>query len=252
MKRKAEVLAGEGIVKKKRRVGDTGRRISSVAVKRRKNLTAALALGVEHKFLDTSRIGASITAPTDSTGGELDPGTVNCINAVAQGDGSSNRDGKEYIIDSVYIYGVVGMAAQADQTVPDLMPAYFIALVLDKQTNAAQLNSEDVFTNAGASANTAPTPMRNLNFAKRFKVLWTHSDQFPPMTISWDGTNIEQTGQQRLFKCFLRNLNIRVLTSGTSANVTDIVDNSLHVIGYTSTTSPALTISYNARIRFRG
>lgn len=208
-------------------------------------------LGIEKKFLDTSYTGA-LVAPTDAAGAEADPGTVLCLNAVAQGDGESNRDGKNYVIRSLFMNGYVWSDAQINQTAADANLPIFVAVVLDMQTNAAQLNSEDVFKNQGAAAQLASSPFRNLQYSNRFKVLWSKRFTLPSPPITYDGTNVEQGSVNKKFKVSLPNLEIRVETKGTSANVTDIINNSLHVIGYCGSTAMAPQLAYNARIRFVG
>ena len=92
---------------------------------RRRNIRTAGFLGIEHKFIDTSLVSSALTAPTDSTGGEHDPATVLCLNAVAQGDGEEQRDGKAYVIDQLYMNGFVQFTNQANQTAVDVSPSYF-------------------------------------------------------------------------------------------------------------------------------
>lgn len=219
---------------------------------RRRNTRSGGFLGIEVKFLDTSLANSSITNPSDASGGEHDPTTVACLNAVAQGDGESNRDGKDYLIRSLHVRGHIKQASQADQTAADTPQGVFVACVLDTQTNAAQLNSEDVFKNPSGSTNLADHPFRNLQYSRRFKILWSKHIVFQGHQMVYDGTNIEQAGIRRGFEFNLPNLNIKVQTKGTSANVTDIVDNSIHMIAYSTSIEPQSLIEYNARIRFVG
>jgi len=221
---------------------------------RRRNVRGAGFLGIEHKFLDSSVAATTaMSAPTDASSGEIDPTTVNCINAVAQGDGEQNRDGRSYVIDSVMIRGTLFVEPLADQTVTLRPVTVFLALVLDTQTNAAQMNSEDCFKNIAGSARLASAPFRNLLQNNRFRILWSKRISMGQTIIGFDNTNMEKEGVERQFSIFKKKLKIKVVCKGTSANVTDIVDNSLHLIGYQSgTNAQTVTIGYNARIRFRG
>lgn len=214
----------------------------------RRNLRSGGFLGIEEKFLDTFQ-AAQLPTPADCTGGEIDPTTYNCLNAVAQGDGESNRDGKNYVITSIHFRGTVQQTAQANQTATDEGGQYFVALVWDKQTNAAQLNSEDVFKNASASTTQVVNLFRNLQYSKRFVVLKVWRGSLMPPTMSYDGTNIEVNGVTKQLS-FDKKVDIRVETKGTSANVTDIVNNSLHVVGFSQ--GAVINLNYCARIRFRG
>lgn len=197
-------------------------------------------LGMELKFLDESVITTSFVAPTDAAGGELDP-AAGCVGCPAQGDGASSRDGRQYVIKNIYVTGVLRAAAQVNQTVPDDGTVLFVALVQDTQTNGAQLNSEDVYSNPSGNAITAASPLRNLAFSKRFIVHdWKRCD-FSNANMSWDGTNIEQSGFSVPFELSFRGA-VKVNCSSTTASVTQVQDNSFHVVGFCSSTSLAPTI----------
>jgi len=214
-------------------------------------------LGVEVKFLDAPKTATALTAPTDATTGMHDPSSIvtGCLSAPAQGDGPTNRDGARIAIKSIYVNGMLTVAAQADQTGADHAGVVFIALVLDKQTNAAQMTSELCFTNQNAAAASASCPQRNMSYTKRFDVLKTKTIRLPMPTIAFDGTNIEQSGYHlpwKLKKRFPEGLKVQFAASSTTADVANVIDNSLHIIAYTTNTSLAPNILYNSRMRFVG
>ncbi len=219
------------------------------------NISTRGFMGIELKFLDTANTGFALLAPTDAAGGEVQPGVgaTGSISAMAQGDGEQQRDGRKCTLKSVYVSGRVDCSAQANQTAGDNAAQCFIALVLDTQTNAATVASENVFANQSAAGTLAANPMRNLEFSSRFRILATDILTFDQPQMVWDGTNVEQAGLSKSFK-FFKKLNIPVVhnTTGTTANVSTITDNSLHIIAYTSSTSLAPNIRYNARVRFVG
>jgi len=245
-----------------RPVGPRPAQRAAAAVRAARNRAVANArtgglLGVEVKFLDAPKTATALTAPTDASGGEHDPSSIvtGCLSAPAQGDGPTNRDGARIAIKSIYVNGVLSIAPQADQTGADTAGIVFIALVLDTQTNAAQLNSEDVFTNQNAAANTAACPQRNMSFTKRFQVLKTKTIRLPQPTLTYDGTNIEQTGYHipwKLKKRFPEGVKVQFTATSTTADVANVVDNSLHIIAYTSSAALAPFIAYNSRMRFVG
>jgi len=212
----------------------------------------AIMLGTELKFVDTSLVDSAITAPTDATGGEKDPATVLCLNPIAQGDGQSERDGRQCLMKSCYVTGIVSEPASADNADAQAGGCYYVALVQDMQTNGAQLNSEDVFTNPGAAAKTAPLVLRDLQFASRFRVLDSVLLHEPNKYAFTDGTATGTiSGFHLPFKLSWSG-EIPVTFTATTANVTSISDNSLHIIAYCSTTSGTPVISYNSRVRFVG
>lgn len=217
-----------------------------------KTASKAQAFGIELKYFDTSLGGTSVPAPGDSSAGEFDPVTLLALNAVKQGDTEQDRDGRKITMKSIHVNGIILYAPQINQTAADNIGEVFIALVQDTQTNGAQLNSEDVYTNPSADPILAACPFRNLQFTKRFKVLKTKTIRMPQPTVAFDGTNIEQGAQDVPFK-FNVNLNdLQTTFSGTASLVSNIVDNSLHLVAFANRTELAPAIAYNARLRFVG
>lgn len=209
-------------------------------------------MGIELKYVDYALVNHAIVAPTDAAGAECDPATALSLNAIAQGDGEQQRDGKQVCIKSCYVTGDVDIPARTNQTAGSNVPTVFIALVLDKQTNAAQLNSEDVYTNPGASAILAANPVRDLQYSSRFQVLDSVLLQMPQPAITYDGTNIEQAGTRMPFKLsWTGELMTQYIL--TTAAIGAIQDHSIHVIAYCGPdTTFAPVISYNSRVRFVG
>lgn len=224
----------------------------------RRSRPPAYSLSVEKKFFDSSRSVVALTAPTNAAGGEVDPATLACLNCPAQGDGETQRDGRQISMHSINIRGVVNVASQNNQIAGDTIPDVFIALVLDRQTNGAQLASEDVFSNPGGSSLLATSPFRNLEWTKRFRVLKTVKISAQEFAGSiqpvFDGTNIEQQGSMVPFSMYydLKGMKTNFLTGQTSSVIAAVADNSLHVVAYASNLSTTPTLLYNARLRFTG
>lgn len=205
----------------------------------------------ELKFYDTSLVGSALVTNTDASGSEFDPASVLCISAPAQGDTEQSRDGNRITLKSAFVRGAINCPAQADQTAADTDTYVHIYLVQDKQTNGAQLNSEDVFTNPGANAATGAAVLRNLQYSTRFKVLDMCEIVFPPPTITYDGTNIEQSGQVKPFELSWKGtMPVQFKGGATTAGVAGVADNSIHVLAFCFNTGYAPTMNYNARVRF--
>lgn len=227
-------------------------RFQQQARMRRRNTRTAGYLGIELKFYDTSLAGLAIPSPADATGGELDPSTTILFNSVVQGDGESQRDGRQISMRSIGIKGFINVNVQVNQTLGDVAPIIFLALVLDTQTNGATIASENVYTNKSANAMLAANPFRNLQFSKRFQVLKTLTLKLEQPEMTYDGTNIEQGGYDHPFQMFVNLDGITVNYSGTTETVANITDNSLHLVGYASNVTSVPLIYYNARLRFVG
>lgn len=221
-----------------------------VPFKRRKAVPAAKKVSTEElKFYDTSL--AATTLPATVTSAEFDPATVLTLSAPAQGDGPSDRDGKRIVIKHVTVKGHVRSDGVPDTTLKQWNRVH-IALVLDKQSNGAQENSEDVYTAPGAGA--LVNAFRNLQYSARFKVLASKTISFDTPNAIWDGAAVDNGGQSATF-VFDKKLNLPVtFTTGTSAGIANVIDNSLHIVAFAdiSATPNLFAISYAARIRFVG
>jgi len=209
-------------------------------------------LGIELKYVNYARSALALVAPTDASGGEIDPATALALNAIAQGDGEQQRDGKQVNIKSCYVTGVVDIPATINQTTAKNIPTIYIALVLDKQTNGAQLSSELVFENPSAASTTAANPLRNMQYTSRFDVLDSVCVELEQPQVTFDGTNLETAGSRAHFKLSWTG-DMMTQYTGIGATVSVIQDNSLHLIAFAGPDiSAAPVISYNSRVRFVG
>jgi len=147
----------------------------------------------------------------------------------------------------------VNFDKQADQTSADGIPFVYVALVLDTQTNGATLNSEDVYTNPAAAVSLACCPLRNMTYTERFKVLKMKKVRIPMPSMTYDGTNIEQSGVNVPFSMYVKlgGLQTKYKIGGDTAVIANIIDNSLHMIAFTNVNVAAF-IGYNARLRYVG
>ncbi len=224
---------------------------------RKPNLVTMGFLGIENKFYDTKLAAATLTADTGMAGAEQDPSATSMITTPIQGDGEQNRDGRKIAINSCYVNGVIDVNATEAATEPLQGITANVCLVLDTQTNGAQMNSEDCFKNLAATAIGTTGAIKNLLFGNRFRVLVHKQIDCTPQSISQIATNdYSQAGSKTPFK-LLFNWNKKPLVinfnSGTTASVANVIDNSLHVIAWVNNVTPVgPKITYNARIRFTG
>ncbi len=214
--------------------------------------------GIELKFLDSSLINHNIPNGAEASGGEADPLVSLSLNPIVQGDGEDKRDGKQICLKSVYVTGFARQPRYAYSSGVDNdtdIGLCFIALVLDTQTNGAQLNSEQVFVNPSGHLSLSCRPVRNLQYSSRFRVLDSVVLEFKQQFGVWNGADIHLGGNRLPFK-LAADLNIPVNYTGTDGTISTIVDNSLHVIAYndidTSLTDPIPQLFYNARVRWLG
>lgn len=211
-------------------------------------------LGVEKKYYDTFLDANALSNPTDASGGEEDPATVLCLNGVQQGDGEERRDGKQIRMDSLFIQGRVLALGKTTLTALSNSCKVYIAVILDTQTNETQLSSEDVFDNPSGVTGLAADPWRNLQTSKRFRILGSKRLTLQPMAAAGQGAvaTVVQGGVEKTFKFNIKLKGMQVNFSSINEGVGAIVDNSIHVIGYASSTSITPLLTYNSRLRFFG
>lgn len=229
--------------------------VVAMAVEQRtKKRKSNAQLGIELKFLDNFVDAQALAAATDWSGNECDPATTLCLTAPAQGDGANNRDGKQIIGKSLHVLGKINCLPQELQGNPPIATEAFVAIVLDKQTNNAQLNSEDVYSLASATASLNCFPLRNMNFGKRFKVLATKRFIFSDQSISHFAVDsFSHAGIEGEFEFFIPLKDLRINFNQTTTGVIgNVLDNSIHVVACTNSTTEAPTITYQSRFRFVG
>lgn len=235
-----------------------GVRSGSAQMRRYRGLPSYRGSGIETKFFDTALTATALATPAATaawTGLEQNPTTVLCFNAPQQGTGASNREGRYITCESLQVEGMISVAAQADQTAADPMPVIKMWLVLDTQTNggtATGLDSENVMTNPAATSLNGLSPLRNMLFSKRYKILKSICVELPTLPLSYDGTNMEQEGAHAAFSAFIPLKGIKTEFTANAGTVGDISTNGLFLCAATSSAALAPTISYNARLRFRG
>lgn len=223
------------------------------AVRQIANAATAGFLGIEKKFLDSYRAAQAVSSVAALTGGEQDPsaGCTGCLNCPAQGDTEQSRDGKRIVCDSLILKGYVSIDPDASEAVA-VATKVFVAVVLDTQTNGVGTPiSEKIFKNLGGVSALNVDPTKNLLFGNRFRILKSQVYDLTPVGVAAAGA-LAYNGTRRDFDWYIPfkgGLPVN-LNAGTTADVANVIDNSLHVIAFC--TSGAVSISYNARVRFQG
>ncbi len=218
------------------------------------NIRSAGFVGIERKFIDSGKVASVVTSGTTLAGREFDPAPENCLNATTQGTGPSQRLGTKISVLNCFINGVVELPTQTSVATAHKTPLVRVYLLLDKQTNAAQFNSEDVFTTAVADAAAATAPLRNLLFVDRFRILAERTLTLPTQSVAFasDDAKFDIMGHEVPFKIFYKfKKPLICLYKASAGTIADIVDNSLHIIAISSTGTNA-KIAFNARVRFTG
>jgi len=157
---------------------------------RKRNMRTAGFLGIETKFYDTGIAGTAIVAT--AAGAEMDPTpNVLCLNAITQGDGESQRDGRKVVIKSLQIKGMINADTVANSADPPAGRLIRILVVQDKQTNGAtglqlfsgsspttlELSNALLDNRSGMVSINAPY---NQNTKERFKILYDRTFNINP------------------------------------------------------------------------
>jgi len=185
-----------------------------------------------------------------TTWAAMDP-AISSISGVAQGDGESERDGRIFMIHSIMIRCHVAATTLEAQATPFEDLRGRICLVLDTQTNGAQLTATDVM-DGGQTDDTQA--FRNLQHTKRFRILWDKKWHLRRIGQTNEGAvdsfaaPTSTTPQYVYYKRFKKP--IKVICTGTTTAITAISDNSLHIIGVAN--SVLALHNMQVRIRFTG
>ncbi len=210
------------------------------------NLRVGGFMGIENKFVDYE---VAATIDNSWAGNEIEDGTALSLSAVAQGDGESNRDGRRMEMLSVHLKGFVTLNCVETNASPTDSEVVRLILVLDKQTNGAQLNAEDVVTVTTFDVNA----WRNLQNSQRFRILKDHIINLQITTATQEAVNDYSSGGMKfpfeMHVVFKKPITVN--HTGTTAVIASVADNSIHLIGV-STHATLVTINYNSRVRFRG
>lgn len=222
------------------------------------------AFDIELKWFDTFGQLHDVSNQQDATLGLLVPtGGPWSLASPSRGTGSYQREGKQILLQSIELQGVVWLYGGQDITdlsVANNVPHVYISLVLDKQTNGTLLTSELVYKNVGTASWTAAIPFRNLSYESRFDVLAStivKPSQFATQTSSGNPTvvnSISLTGVQvpvRLCVNF-NDLPVNFTAGSIDADNQYVIDNSIHCMAWTSGSGGLVTFDYGCRVRFLG
>lgn len=226
---------------------------------RRRNQTTAGYLGVEVKFFDQQYPTTTLPAPANPASSmAVDPTTTLSLVAVSQGDGPSNRDGKKIRLRSLYIKGTLFRPAYKGYTLPQEPMGAYVAVVLDRQCNAAQLSPAQVFINPQATALGNISLLRNLEYSDRYRIL--RDGVFlmgsGPLSNNAAADTFSSSGAIRHFEWYIP-LNFDVqfnTTTPTAATVASIVSNNIGVVAAATinAVNDTIALCYTSRLRYVG
>lgn len=206
----------------------------------------------ETHYLDTQRSLTTITPNAASwTGCEYDPDTVPelCLFAPVLGDDISNRTGRKVYAKNIRITGHLLAAAGTGGAVAEQPCQVRLVVYQDKQTNGAQSQAEDLLSSGDAT--NALDMFQNASNFGRFKV-WADETFLVGVNPALAGLTsaFVSNGSVVPFKFNIPVntwINYRNTVTGT---VTDVVDNSFHLIANVEGSTQTCSIVYKVRTSF--
>lgn len=233
-----------------------GQQAALRASARRGYRTVARTRGIyakgEMKYFDCSYGATQIAANSDWTGTESDPTTLDTLFVPTQGSAINQRIGREVKVHKIKIRGLIAAPAQTTEASPDNAQFIRMILVQDTQTNATQMQGEQLI---GSGSSDTIASFQNLDNTGRFKVL--KDKTFALVNANISGTSaaatIIQSGMGRWFKInhtFKVPVSVR-FNATNGGSIADIVDNSFHILCNSVDSALAARLSYQARICYK-
>lgn len=215
------------------------------------NIRTGGFLGLELKFKDSKLVDSALAATNNAADGVQDP-TVDCLNGIGEGSGENERTGRKAIMKSCEVQGQIESDGVAGSALELKIAYFYVALVLDTQTNAAQMVSELCYKNVAALIEAAASPFPNLEQQTRFKILKQIKLKQPSTYAFNDAATTGAIGGFQIPFGFKVNMNVPVTFTDPTADVSSIMDNSLHIVSWTSNLEMSPKITYASRVRFLG
>lgn len=202
----------------------------------------------ELKFGDFELVAGTISTAWAS----LNPGTIDCLSAIAQGGEESNRIGRVYWIHSIHIQGEINTATLESAVFPPDSAIIRLVMVMDKQTNG---NAVVASTVMDAGQTTDVHAFRNMQNQKRYWIMWDHKFVFRRQYVNEGSINLFANGDERYifrhYHVFKKPIKVNMKGATTAGIVDNVEDNSISLIGISNETT-IFKISYQCRIKFWG
>ena len=221
----------------------------------------------EMKYFDCDRTIVAISACTTTwvAGTIIDPGTTIdlggaavatplCLFCPMVGAALNQRIGRAVKMMAVRINGGIIVPTQVTQSQADGSTRVRLVLVMDMQTNSAQMTGAQLFRDATAAATTIASFQNPNNFG-RFKILKekTYNIGDIAMTGSPTAGDVIQSGRVMHFKLgakFKTPVVVR-FNATNGGTVADIIDNSLHLIVACESAAYQPNIQYYSRVTYK-
>lgn len=242
-------------------------RLTGTFIVPRQVIPRAPVIAGEMKYFDCAMQTTALVAATTTwvAGSMKDPSTtINlgsaavatplCLFAPTVGSALNQRVGRQVKMMKVKVRGTIEVPLQTVQTIVDSATQIRVLLVLDKQTNAAQMTGAALM-NDGADPDSTLDSFQNPNNFGRFQVLKDRSYVFEQKCAvnNAAATTVSIGGLMKTFNFTHRFKNpLTVHFNATNGGtVADIVDNSLHVLMLCDQVTAPAEAAYYSRVSFK-
>ncbi len=208
------------------------------------------------KWFDTEYALTAISNSSSSWAtSEANVVTNLCLFSPVQGNGVSNRMGNKAYVKKIFLRMGIRTDPDINETVVEAAYHVRVLLVQDTQCNGTEFQGEQVLENPDSTTalNVALAPQNIENFG-RFKVLKDKTFYMPATRSTWDGTNLETDGGERLWKWthkFKRPVMVK-FNNTNGGTVADIIDNSWGIIALCTRATQDPRLTYYSRVTFTG
>ncbi len=201
----------------------------------------------------------ALAAPTDMSGCEMDPATVDCLNGMPQlAANAEARNGKSIVMHELFIKGYI--KGEAAIEVEDFGAEHMMTIwvIVNKNTGNSTYSSDNVLFNPSELGLLAPCAFRAWETKDNYTTLWQRTFIFPKARVIQEGIeDADFTYSARLvtFQARIPLFGLKTTYDSTGATVQSINNNSLHLMACTNTvpiSSGGTNISYNARLIYTG
>lgn len=211
-----------------------------------KNCVTKGFVGMEKKFIDLEYPQTVLT-----TGPAMaDPAApLSCLNAIAVGDGASDRDGRVSWVKSLHIRALLEVPRKEGHTIPPGDVQIRLAVVWDMQTNQAACVGADIFD---AASGGQVAKFRELDHSSRFRMLYDKTFLMRMGATNEGAVNLFATGGRRKYVEINHTFKepIKVIHSSDAAEIAGITDNSFHVVAWYHGGTIVPKLQYHSRVRF--
>jgi hypothetical protein len=202
------------------------------------------------KFYDVTYTKQLLLA---SSSMDLNPSTIDCLSAPAQGDTINNRNGHVIYVKSIEISGYFFMGPQESFTDPHPAALASIYVVLDRQTNGTKKTGQSVLSVYNDFQ--APLAFPNVFYEDEFEVLARRQVVLQPQFVNEGAANLFASNALMVpfyIKHTFPGLERFIFNGDSAEGIASVVDNSIQVFGCTDDITNAPTLLFNSRLTFYG